>query len=292
DRDIAMVFQNYALYPHMTIFENLAFGLKMRNYPKVEINQRVMRTAEMLGIKEFLDRKPKALSGGERQRVALGRAIVRQPTVFLFDEPLSNLDANLRVQMRTEISRLHNQLETTMIYVTHDQVEAMSMGNRIVVMKDGIVQQVDPPLTIYNKPENRFVASFIGSPTMNFFEGRLKRDGELMFQTVPGDLKFLVPQHLGVHLSSYENKDLMLGIRPEHITTKPLNDMSQKVTVQIQVREPVGNEIFIYFTLDKLNKQYVSRISADNQPPVGRLIDLFFDITKFHFFDKETGKAL
>src|ERR1041385_6755423 len=188
DRDIAMVFQNYALYPHMSVFDNLAFGLKMRKYSKSDIEQRVMQTAEILGIKLLLDRKPKALSGGQRQRVALGRAIVRQPKVFLFDEPLSNLDANLRVQMRTEISRLHNRLETTMIYVTHDQIEAMSMGDRIVVMKEGVVQQVDSPLNIYNMPANRFVAGFIGSPTMNFLEGKIVADGAASFRTNDGGL--------------------------------------------------------------------------------------------------------
>src|SRR5229473_272935 len=178
DRDIAMVFQNYALYPHMTVYENLAFGLKMRKYPKEDIKRRVTEAAGILGINEMLDRKPKALSGGQRQRVALGRAIVRRPKVFLFDEPLSNLDANLRVQMRTEISRLHRQLETTMIYVTHDQIEAMSMGDRIVVMNKGTVQQMDSPLTIYNKPANKFVAGFIGSPTMNFLEGKISGNGK------------------------------------------------------------------------------------------------------------------
>src|SRR5512136_826242 len=182
DRDIAMVFQNYALYPHMTVFENLAFGLKLRKYPKPEIETRVKNAAKILAIDGYLDRKPKALSGGQRQRVALGRAIVRQPKVFLFDEPLSNLDANLRVQMRTEISRLHHQLQTTMIYVTHDQIEAMSMGDRIVVMRDGVVHQVDTPLNIYHHPVNRFVAGFIGSPTMNFLQGSLVRNGQLLFR--------------------------------------------------------------------------------------------------------------
>jgi multiple sugar transport system ATP-binding protein len=194
DRDIAMVFQNYALYPHMSVYENLAFGLKLRKYDKAEIEHRVQHAAKILGIDKFLDRKPKALSGGQRQRVALGRAIVRQPKVFLFDEPLSNLDANLRVQMRTEISRLHHQLQTTMIYVTHDQIEAMSMGDRIVVMKDGIVHQVDAPLNIYRHPVNKFVASFIGSPTMNFMNGTLKKNGQVIFNQDQTSFSFAVPK--------------------------------------------------------------------------------------------------
>src|SRR5437870_8088284 len=193
DRDIAMVFQNYALYPHMSVYDNMAFGLKMRKFDRADIARRVQEAAEILGIQELLKRKPRQLSGGQRQRVALGRAIVRHPQVFLFDEPLSNLDANLRVQMRTEISRLHNQLETTMIYVTHDQIEAMSMGDRIVVMKEGIVQQIDTPLSIYNEPANRFVAGFIGSPTMNFFEGRLTDTGGITFASAEGNLS--LPLH-------------------------------------------------------------------------------------------------
>ena len=194
DRDIAMVFQNYALYPHMSVYENLAFSLRMRKYAKSDIDGRVCDAADILGLKDLLDRKPKALSGGQRQRVALGRAIVRKPKVFLFDEPLSNLDANLRVQMRTEISRLHKRLETTMVYVTHDQIEAMSMGDRIVVMKDGAVQQVDTPLTIYHKPANKFVANFIGSPTMNFFDGKIIDQDGLTFAMDGGLLNFPILQ--------------------------------------------------------------------------------------------------
>jgi multiple sugar transport system ATP-binding protein len=292
DRDIAMVFQNYALYPHMTVFENLAFGLKMRRYPNDEIRRRVHQAAEILGIKEFLDRKPKALSGGQRQRVALGRAIVRRPKVFLFDEPLSNLDANLRVQMRTEISRLHKQLETTMIYVTHDQIEAMSMGDRIVVMKDGIVQQIDTPLAIYNKPANKFVAGFIGSPTMNFFSGRIIQSNTLMFQRNSEDFVLPINPQDGARVESYTNKELILGIRPEHITAASQNSHSQKVSVQVVVREPVGNEIFIYFTIGKVPDQYVSRIAATVDVPINASFDLFFDTSKFHFFDAVTGNSL
>jgi len=292
DRDIAMVFQNYALYPHMSVFENLAFGLKMRKYPKEEIKTRVRQAAEILGIEELLDRKPKALSGGQRQRVALGRAIVRKPKVFLFDEPLSNLDANLRVQMRTEISRLHKQIETTMIYVTHDQIEAMSMGDRIVVMNKGIVQQVDTPLTIYNEPANRFVAGFIGSPTMNFFDGRLLTQDQLCFEQSSN--KFIMELHpdFSRRLSPYGNREVSLGIRPEHIGAKPQNNHSKKVSAGILVTEPLGNEIFIYFTIGQSPVQYVSRIPSDVQPQTGKMFDLYFDTSKFHFFDSQTGIAL
>src|ERR1041385_2445474 len=288
DRDIAMVFQNYALYPHMSVFDNLAFGLKMRKYSKSDIEQRVMQTAEILGIKLLLDRKPKALSGGQRQRVALGRAIVRRPKVFLFDEPLSNLDANLRVQMRTEISRLHRQLETTMIYVTHDQIEAMSMGDRIVVMKDGIVQQVDTPLNIYNNPANQFVAGFIGSPTINFLDGKVTNTKGLQFEQSPGNLKLSIPPILHSRINSKVNKEVTLGIRPEHILARSIGDSCQSVQVNVEVTEPVGNEIFVYFTLGS-QVQLVSRIPADVQPIAGKTFTLYFDTSKFHFFDKVTG---
>jgi multiple sugar transport system ATP-binding protein len=291
DRDIAMVFQNYALYPHMTVYENLAFGLKMRKYSKADIDSRVQQAADILGIKTYLDRKPKALSGGQRQRVALGRAIVRRPKVFLFDEPLSNLDANLRVQMRTEISRLHKQLETTMIYVTHDQIEAMSMGDRIVVMKDGVVQQVDSPLTIYNKPANQFVAGFIGSPTINFLDGTITRNGGLMFAQRENQLKLTIPQSMESRFASHANTEVVLGIRPEHILAHPMGSSSQPVKVHVEVTEPVGNEIFVYFKLGG-GAQYVSRIPADVQPAAGSPFELFIDASKLHFFEKSTGKAL
>jgi len=291
DRDIAMVFQNYALYPHMSVFENLAFGLKLRKFPKQEIKQRVEHAAGILGIHEYLGRKPKALSGGQRQRVALGRAIVRRPKVFLFDEPLSNLDANLRVQMRTEISRLHTQLETTMIYVTHDQIEAMSMGDRIVVMNKGIVQQVDTPLTIYNKPANRFVAGFIGSPTMNFFEGKLADSNGLQFHSCDG-LKLQLTSPDTLRMNAYKDKEVTLGIRPEHIAARPKDGVGQTVTVKVEVTEPVGNEIFIYFTIGSSGTQYVSRITTDVQPCAGSTFNLHFDKSKLQFFDKQTGMAL
>jgi len=292
DRDIAMVFQNYALYPHMSVFDNLAFGLKMRKYPKEDIRQRVNQAAEILGIKEMLDRKPKALSGGQRQRVALGRAIVRRPKVFLFDEPLSNLDANLRVQMRTEISRLHKQLQTTMIYVTHDQIEAMSMGDRIVVMKDGMVQQVDVPLAIYNKPANQFVASFIGSPTMNFFKGRISQSGQLIFEATDASLHLPLTAPENKRLASDGQKEVILGIRPEHIFARNQNASCVPFRAQIEVTEPVGNEIFVYFSVERSTQHYVSRISSDIQPERGKPFEMFLDISKVHFFDAATGKAI
>ncbi|HUL44663.1 MAG TPA: sn-glycerol-3-phosphate ABC transporter ATP-binding protein UgpC [Bacteroidota bacterium] len=292
DRDIAMVFQNYALYPHMSVYDNLAFGLKMRKYPKEDIRQRVNQAAEILGIKEMLDRKPKALSGGQRQRVALGRAIVRRPKVFLFDEPLSNLDANLRVQMRTEISRLHKQLQTTMIYVTHDQIEAMSMGDRIVVMKDGMVQQVDVPLTIYNKPANQFVASFIGSPTMNFFKGMISRQTPASFDGSDAALHLPLGTAESTRLSNLAGSNVVLGIRPEHIFARSQNSSCVPFQAQIEVTEPVGNEIFVYFSIERSTQHYVSRISSDIQPERGKAFEMYLDISKVHFFDAVSGKAL
>jgi multiple sugar transport system ATP-binding protein len=291
DRDIAMVFQNYALYPHMSVYENLAFGLKLRKYPKSEIDQRVQHAAKILGIDKFLDRKPKALSGGQRQRVALGRAIVRQPKVFLFDEPLSNLDANLRVQMRTEISRLHHQLQTTMIYVTHDQIEAMSMGDRIVVMKDGVVQQVDTPLNIYHRPANKFVASFIGSPTMNFMTGSIKTNGQTIFQQEQSSLSIPIPSRLLDRVKT--RTTITLGIRPEHIYAhKPAEvETIAPLTAQVEVVEPVGNEVFVYFSTAP-NVQYVARLATDTPPAVGKPFQLLLDTSKIHFFDTETEKTI
>jgi multiple sugar transport system ATP-binding protein len=288
-----MVFQNYALYPHMTVYDNLGFGLKLRKYSRKDIDDRVNRAAKILGIEKFLDRKPKALSGGQRQRVALGRAIVRQPKVFLFDEPLSNLDANLRVQMRTEISRLHHQLQTTMIYVTHDQIEAMSMGDRIVVMKDGVIQQVDTPLNIYHHPANKFVAGFIGSPTMNFMNGRLKANGRVMFQQEISNFSLPVPPALEDRLKSYGKSQVILGIRPEHIYAQRPGggETISLFKANIEVVEPVGNEIFVYFSTGT-DAQYVARLATDTPPPVGRPFELLFDTSKIHFFDKDTEKAL
>ncbi len=220
DRDIAMVFQNYALYPHMTVFENMAFGLKIRKFSKSEIKQRVEEASKILGLNDLLNRKPKALSGGQRQRVALGRAIVRKPKVFLFDEPLSNLDAKLRVQMRTEISKLHLKLEATMIYVTHDQVEAMTMGDRIVVMKDGIIQQIDKPIDLYNNPNNKFVASFIGSPAMNFINGKIEKGNGFNFISDKKQFTIKLPEKHESILEAFINKKITLGIRPENFHLK------------------------------------------------------------------------
>ncbi len=293
DRDIAMVFQNYALYPHMSVYENLAFGLKLRKYDNAEIDRRVQHAASILGIDKFLERKPRALSGGQRQRVALGRAIVRQPKVFLFDEPLSNLDANLRVQMRTEISRLHHRLQSTMIYVTHDQIEAMSMGDRIVVMKDGVVQQVDSPLNIYHKPVNRFVGGFIGSPTMNFLPGSLAPGETLSFRLQGSDFTFPIPSSLNSRLTGFRNRTVIMGIRPEHIYLQKPSGVEAVTPLQsqIEVVEPVGNEVFVYFS-SGTGSQFVARLATDSPPPVGQTHDLLLDLSKLHFFDSDSGQSL
>ncbi|MCX8056514.1 MAG: sn-glycerol-3-phosphate ABC transporter ATP-binding protein UgpC [Ignavibacteria bacterium] len=289
DRDIAMVFQNYALYPHMTVYENMAFGLKIRKLPKDEIKRRVEEAAKILGIENLLDRKPKQLSGGQRQRVAVGRAIVRKPKVFLFDEPLSNLDAKLRVQMRTEISKLHQRLEATMIYVTHDQTEAMTMGDRIVVMKDGIVQQIDTPLNLYNKPINKFVAGFIGSPAMNFIEGTLIQENGLKFVSSKGGLKFQLDTNLD-ELSKYINKKVIAGIRPEEFQPNDSQSSNQKIEIEVEVVEPMGNETFVYFNVD--NIQFVARIPSSVVIRPNQKFNFTFDVSKVHFFDGETEKRI
>jgi len=293
DRDIAMVFQNYALYPHMTVFDNMAFGLKLRKYPKDEIKQRVHQAAEILGIEGVLDRKPKQLSGGQRQRVAVGRAIVRKPEVFLFDEPLSNLDAKLRVQMRTEISKLHRRLGATMVYVTHDQVEAMTMGNRIVVMRDGHIQQIDAPLRLYNHPVNKFVASFIGSPSMNFVTGTLVREGGFVFRTHGDAFQLSLLEEHWDRLREYEGKEVTLGIRPENMyvadrTTGP--DHAAFVPVLLEVVEPMGNEIFIYARAGDF--LLVARVVPQMLPDPGQSIRLALDLTKLHFFDAASEKTI
>ncbi|MCI0495780.1 sn-glycerol-3-phosphate ABC transporter ATP-binding protein UgpC [candidate division KSB1 bacterium] len=291
DRDIAMVFQNYALYPHMTVYQNMAFGLKLRKFPKKEIEQRVFEAAEILEIKELLERKPKALSGGQRQRVAVGRAIVRKPKVFLFDEPLSNLDAKLRVQMRTEISKLHNRLETTMIYVTHDQMEAMTMGDRIVVMKDGWVQQIDTPLNLYNKPINKFVAGFIGSPAMNFMTGTISNDNGLIFNE--GKIQLPIPAKFTPQLTPFIGKKIFFGIRPENIYNANFAQGIQ-TTAQtkclLEVVEPMGNELFLYFNSGI--HQFVARVGTQETPEVGQTPNLIFNMEKGHFFDPETEQHL
>src|SRR5437868_1293309 len=251
DRDIAMVFQNYALYPHMSVYENLAFGLKLRRYPKAEIKKRVSDAAGILGIEELLDRKPKALSGGQRQRVAVGRAIVRQPKVFLFDEPLSNLDAKMRVQMRAEITKLHQRLQATMIYVTHDQVEAMTMGDRIVVIHNGMVQQIDTPLALYNEPANLFVAGFLGSPPMNFISGSLSMEAEkLVFSEIKeGTIQVRLPSRNGTNAREFVGKPVLLGIRPEHVELaqfRATDDSTWSFPAMIDMVEPMGPETNLY----------------------------------------------
>ncbi|MBI4531823.1 MAG: sn-glycerol-3-phosphate ABC transporter ATP-binding protein UgpC [Candidatus Latescibacteria bacterium] len=293
DRDIAMVFQNYALYPHMTVYQNMAFGLKLRKYPKEEIDHRVQEAAEILGIQDLLDRRPKALSGGQRQRVAVGRAIVRKPKVFLFDEPLSNLDAKLRVQMRTEISKLHSRLGATMIYVTHDQVEAMTMGDRIVVMKDGIIQQIDTPLNLYNRPTNRFVAGFIGSPSMNFLEGTFlqNKDNGLIFDE--GSVTITISQRYEEQLHHHVGKRVIFGIRPEDIFDPRLSEGAEEkahIRARVEVVEPMGNETLVYLSTN--TSSLVARLDAMRLPKVGEEMALVLDISRSHFFDSETEEAL
>ena len=292
DRDIAMVFQNYALYPHMTVYENMSFALRLRKYPKSEIETRVKEAAEILGIAKLLNRRPKELSGGQRQRVAVGRAIVRKPMVFLFDEPLSNLDAKMRVQMRTELNKLHIRLQSTMIYVTHDQTEAMTMGNRIVVMKDGIIQQVADPITLYDNPVNKFVAGFIGSPPMNFVNGRIiKKDSRLFFS----DEGFIVKivEDMYKKLMPYEGKEITFGIRPEDIYDKLFTSMaSLDNTVKgiVEIVEPMGAEVYLYITAGK--SSLIARVGGHDKPEVHQDMDLVFDMSKTHFFNKDTEEII
>jgi multiple sugar transport system ATP-binding protein len=288
DRDIAMVFQNYALYPHMTVYDNMAFGLKLRKFPKSEIEERVTEAAEILGIKDYLERKPKALSGGQRQRVALGRAIVRKPKVFLFDEPLSNLDAKMRVQMRAEISKLHNRLDATMIYVTHDQVEGMTMGDRIVVMKDGVVQQIGSPLDLYNNPGNKFVAGFIGTPAMNFFEGRIRREGRLYFEESGEGIRLEIPGEYERRLDGMVGKEAYLGIRPEHImlAEDKIGKLDCMRALRVEISEPMGNEVFLYF--QSKTGQIVARVTTSIDPKPGTELKMYIDTTRAHFFSRES----
>jgi multiple sugar transport system ATP-binding protein len=291
DRDIAMVFQNYALYPHMTVYENMAFGLKLRKFKKAEIEERVNYAAEILGLDELLKRKPKELSGGQRQRVALGRAIVRKPKVFLFDEPLSNLDAKLRVQTRTEISKLHSKLGVTMIYVTHDQTEAMTMGDKIVIMKDGIINQIDSPLNLYNKPTNKFVAGFIGSPSMNFVKGELKKNGEYSFVSEDGKMNIKLSKEHSEKLKNYNGKKITLGIRPEDISMQdPEGNNSHSIKVKLEVVEPMGNEIFIYFIVS--GEQLIARLPSTADIKKNEELDIYMNINRIHFFDDETEESL
>ena len=292
DRDIAMVFQNYALYPHMTVFENMSFGLRLRHYPKREINKRVYEASEILGIKRLLNRRPRELSGGERQRVAVGRAIVRKPAVFLFDEPLSNLDAKMRVQMRTEINKLHLRLQTTMVYVTHDQTEAMTMGDRIAVMKNGKIQQIADPITIYDKPVNKFVAGFIGFPPMNFMVGKIiKKDSRFYFN----EGKFIVKlvEEMNSSIEKYLNREVVFGIRSEDIYDKlfvseaPPENIVRSIC---EVVEPMGSEVYLHLNTGK--HTFIARVGAYNRPEVNRDMDLVFDMSKVHFFDKDNEETV
>ena len=294
DRDIAMVFQNYALYPHMTVYENMAFGLKLRKVPKEEIKQKVNEAAQILGIEHLLDRKPKALSGGQRQRVALGRAIVREPKVFLMDEPLSNLDAKLRVQMRTEIGKLHKKLQTTFIYVTHDQTEAMTMGTRIVVMKDGIIQQVDTPSNLYMYPCNMFVAGFIGSPQMNFIDVTVdvKADGTYLKN---GKFSVKLPEGKAKkdELAAYNGKEVVMGIRPEDIYDDQLHISETPdcvCDVEIDLTEMMGAETYLHFKIEDSN--FTARVNPRTTAQREQTIKIAIDPNKIHLFDKETENAI
>jgi multiple sugar transport system ATP-binding protein len=284
-----MVFQNYALYPHMTVYDNMAFGLKMRKFPKPQIEQRVREAAQMLGIQDLLSRKPRQLSGGQRQRVAVGRAIVRHPQVFLFDEPLSNLDAKLRVQMRVELKRLHERLETTAIYVTHDQVEAMTLGDRVVVMKDGLVQQVGDPLGVYSKPRNRFVAGFIGSPAMNFVDCTISANGELAAESQ--GLRVSVPPAQKAAMERYKGKSVILGVRPEDIReATPADAASYRLDAVVEVVEPLGNEILLDVRVGK--HPLVARVPPTSRVKIHEQIALAFNPDRLHFFDTQTEQAI
>jgi multiple sugar transport system ATP-binding protein len=292
DRDIAMVFQSYALYPHMSVYDNMAFGLRLRKTPKTEIDRRVKEAAGLLGIGDLLNRKPKQLSGGQRQRVALGRAIVREPKVFLMDEPLSNLDAKLRVQTRAEISKLHQRLETTFIYVTHDQVEAMTMGTRIAVMRDGILQQLDTPQHLYDFPANTFVAGFIGSPAMNFFDAAVGGTREGMYLDV-GAFRLPVPADRREKMAGYAGRTVILGIRPEDIHDRefaPAALNGAPVPATVDVMEPMGSEIYLYLLSGK--HSYIARVDPRSQARPGKAIDVMMNLDRIHIFDKQTEQAI
>ena len=292
DRDVAMVFQNYALYPYMNVYENMAFGLKLRGYPTPEIEKRVKEAAQILEIEHILQRRPYELSGGERQRVAVGRAIVRKPLVFLFDEPLSNLDAHLRIQMRTELHRLHLRLHTTMIYVTHDQQEAMTLGDRIAVMDRGRIFQIDAPIALYKNPANKFVAGFMGSPPMNFIDGTiLKADEKLFFNE--GTFRARVPSALRGCLSPYAGKAVILGIRPEDIHDKLfVSEAPPDNTLKafLEVAEPMGSESHLHLRTEK--SRFIAKAPSSQKPGLGQDMELVFDMSKAHFFDKDTEKTI
>jgi multiple sugar transport system ATP-binding protein len=292
DRDIAMVFQNYALYPHMTAFENMSFGLKLRKFPKDEIRQRVEQAARILDITELLERRPKALSGGQRQRVAMGRAIVRNPKVFLFDEPLSNLDAKLRVQMRTEIKRVHQKVKTTTVYVTHDQVEAMTLADRVVVMNNGQIEQIGPPQELYHHPRTRFVAGFIGSPAMNFIPCRLDSNGAGLIARISNAISLPVPSARTARYQAVIGKELILGLRPEHITEP--RDMSRggvaEFSAPLDVVEPMGMETMVFFTVD--GTEVCGRVEPTSAGEVGATMRLHANMEQMHLIDPTSGAVL
>ncbi|KGG80247.1 sugar ABC transporter ATP-binding protein [Caloranaerobacter azorensis H53214] len=295
DRDIAMVFQNYALYPHMTVYDNMAFGLKLRKVPKAEIDRKVKEAARILGIEKLLDRKPKALSGGQRQRVALGRAIVREPKVFLMDEPLSNLDAKLRVQTRTEIIKLHKRLQTTFIYVTHDQTEAMTMGDRIVVMKDGVIQQAATPQEVYEKPANMFVAGFIGSPQMNFIDVVIEGDDVNNCNLVFGNVKIRLPEGKAkiVKQKGYFGKKVIMGIRPEDLHDEKVFIEASRdsvVKAKVEVTEMMGSETYLYINIEGNNA--IARVDSRSKARIGDIIELALDKNRIHLFDKDTEVSI
>jgi multiple sugar transport system ATP-binding protein len=292
DRDIAMVFQSYALYPHLSVYDNMAFGLKLRKFPRQEIDRRVKEAADILGIQGLLDRKPRQLSGGQRQRVAVGRAIVREPKVFLFDEPLSNLDAKLRVAMRAEISKLHQRLQTTFIYVTHDQTEAMTMATRIAVINKGKLQQLDTPQTLYDRPENLFVAGFIGSPAMNFFSGRLVKDGnKLLVDT--SDFSVPIPTERHSVYLPHTGKNIIFGIRPENIHDPdfiPPGIHAEKIASRVDVTELMGNEILVYLVSGQ--NTFIARVDPRSRFRIGDQVQIAFNMDNFHIFDAETEEAI
>jgi multiple sugar transport system ATP-binding protein len=295
DRDISMVFQNYALYPHMSVYDNMAFGLQLRKVPKTEIDSKVRKAAEILGITALLDRRPKDMSGGQRQRVAIGRSIVREPKVFLFDEPLSNLDAKLRVQMRTEIKRLHKQLNATMVYVTHDQIEAMTMGDRIVIMKDGDIMQFDTPMNLFNNPKNKFVAGFVGSPSMNFLEGEIiDLNDKLQFKSK--DVVFGVPEKYKENMRSYIGKKVTFGFRPEYLydkATEFTRQLSEDVKITIDIVEPIGSESFNYFHFNgNTDQTFCFRTTTNVIYKADQELLVGADIDRLRFFDTETEERI
>jgi multiple sugar transport system ATP-binding protein len=292
DRDIAMVFQNYALYPHMSVFENMSFGLKLRKFPKDEIKRRVDNAARILDITELLDRKPKALSGGQRQRVAMGRAIVRNPKVFLFDEPLSNLDAKLRVQMRTEIKRVHQMVKTTTVYVTHDQVEAMTLADRVVVMNGGVIEQIATPQDLYHHPKTRFVAGFIGSPAMNFMRARLEQNGVGLRVRVSEAVSLPVPASQSARFQPLTGKELIFGLRPEHITEPRRNDRDAncEFNATLDVVEPMGMETMVYFAIEGI--EVSGRVNPAAAGNAGEKMPLVADMNQMHLIDPATDKVL